>query len=159
VPVAPRPRIDGTHLSLSLAIVRAHSMALRVLQQLFGLLYVVVARFCSSDTMMVYQGRIHLSARLAVLILGIRLRLLLRSIVVIRHWRHLSSFCVVLGGGTVLQTLCFSSEDTVCVRGTIQHNTWLVVPLPSVFFVWVFFWSAHLVAALEFTGVRILVMI
>ena len=109
--------------------------------------------------MVVHQRRHHLSPRLVMLILSIRLGLLLRPIVSIGHWRHLSSFCVVLGGGTVLQTLCFSCEYTVCVRGTIQYNTRLVVALPTVFFVVFIILSAHLVAALEFTGVRVLVMI
>jgi len=107
---------------------------------------------------MIHQ-RHHLASRLVVLVLGIGLWLQLRSKVAISQGRHLSSFCKVLGGGSVLQTLCLSSEYTVCVGCTVKHHAWFKVVLPTVFFVVLFILSAHLVATLEFTRVRILVMI
>ena len=101
----------------------------------------------------------HLTSEQVVLVLGIGLWLDLHPEGSIGQRRHLSPFCEVLGGGTVLQTLCLSSEYAVCVGCTVEHDAWFMVVLSVVLFVVVLILSAHRVGTLEFTCVGILVMI
>lgn len=101
----------------------------------------------------------HLTSEQVVLVLGIGLWLDLHPEGSIGQRRHLSPFCEVLGGGTVLQTLCLSSEYAVCVGCTVEHDAWFMVVLSAVLFVVVLILSAHRVGTLEFTCVGILVMI